>query len=1442
MKCHSCGFENPALAASCGECGATLLMLSLAADEPLAPADLDHLRHYLPPALMQALRAERVAPPPRLVEQCVQSLDQLLDATGRHLPNYLVDTVLQAQVPGRTGGRFLHGTLLFADISGFTTISERLARIGQEGAEEITVIINRYFTVMLGLLQHHGGQLLTFGGDALLSLFLDPADGPGLSAAWAAGAALQMQAAMAEFSQTATTQGTFPLTMKVSLRSGRFFAAQLGTAQQMVHALFGTDVNAVAAGEKLASAGYVVMDEGTFARLPAPCAAVPVSAGFVRLEHLAAPRVPPPAPPVLVPEPAEAGRAQLRHKLARLDALTPYLSAGILPRLTGDTDNLPLEGEHRLVATLFANIRGLDEITDYTESEEAITAALNHYFVTMQAAVQQYGGVINKIDLSDHGNKLLAFFGAPVAHEDDAERAVRAALEMQAALRRESLAPDAAHLRLTLAQHIGLSYGHVFAGYVGATWRHEYTVMGDNVNLAARLMTTAEDGQVVVNENVQRAVKALFDLEARGAVNLKGKSEPVPIFLVQGLRTTPDSVRGLEGLRAPLIGRDAEWAQLLSALEAARAGQGRIVRVMGEAGLGKSRLVAEWRQHFANPQRWLEARCLSYTESISYYPLQELVRQMLDIRPDDTLAASWRKLQAACRHPLAPLALQEALPYLVDFLGLPLPAELRERVFYLDAEALQKRIFVSVRALFEVYVTPDSRLGPLVICLDDVHWIDQASSLLLENLLSLTDRLPLLVVLIYRPESESMGWRLHEKVSRTFVPVTLDLTLQGLSPADSQALLTHLVNLEDWPEDLRSLILSRSEGNPLYLEEMLRVLIEAGSLVREADGTWRAHTLPTAQVVPTTLHGLLMTRLDRLEEAPRRTAQVASIAGRTAPWDVLAQLTADPAPRLNANLAHLEQHEILRQTQRKTEITYAFRHALMQSVCYESLPARLRRAHHSALAEYLEKQLASAPQSETLYPLIAYHAFAGQGWERALRYLLLAGQQAQSRCANLEACEYFKKALHCISQAPAIGTPESLRVIQAALGELLTTSGDYEQAQAHLRAALALAEAGADPSAEAHACRWLARLFELQGQYPKAFEWIERGLAGLQGKATPEAVQLRITAGLIHTRQGDYDHALENVQSALQMAESLGELTALARANNMLGLIALNRGDSRLASEHFQHGLKLYSQAGDLHGQAMSHNLMASAYFNAGQLSLADEHYRQAHSIFNQAGDIYNRAFADNNLGEIALNQGQLDQALGYYQAALRSFEKLGASAYVLGAVQMNLGAVLIWRKELASAALARQHLLAGLALFDQAQARDFLPELHRHLAEAALVAHDLAEAEAQGRLALSLAEELAMRGEAGCARRVLGEVALAQGQASAAETQLLESVAILAEVADECQLARSRLVLARVWGVCGQTAQARALVDQSQAVFEQLGAALDLAAASALRASLAEA
>jgi tetratricopeptide (TPR) repeat protein len=701
---------------------------------------------------------------------------------------------------------------------------------------------------------------------------------------------------------------------------------------------------------------------------------------------------------------------------------------------------------------------------------------------------------------------------------------------------------------------------------------------------------------------------------------------------------------------------------------------------------------------------------------------------------------------------------------------------------------------------------------------------------LVEYLLPLVSQAPLLWLLLYRPEQESGAWRLREKAARDHAGRFVDVPLRRLDPDDCQELLAHLVRLDPWPPEMQELILSRTEGNPLYIEELLRVLVDDGVLVRDGSG-WQVSGSLEALKVPDTLEGVMMTRLDRLGETYRHTTQVASVVGRMFPFDTLEHvLPAESQDTLNPCLKRLQQQEIAREAQRAPELVYMFRHGMMQEVCYGSLLARTRRQYHRSIAEYLE---AHHGESEENLALVAHHAFAGQDWPRALHYQRLAGQQARKLFANHEAIDHFTKALHSAENLPEVETTSERQTLYAALGELLTTTGQYDRAQECLNQARELAASLGDVDAQARACRWRARLHELRSEYPPAFEWIEHGLAVLAGRETAEAAELRLIAGLIHSRQGENERALSQCQAALRIAESLGEVTVLARANNLLGHLNRLRGNPVAALSYLQRAFDLYQQAGDINGQALTHNLTAIVYMYLSQWPQAEHHYRQARDIFHRVGDLYNRAFADNNLGEILLKRGQLDEALTFYGEALRAFEQIGGSAYVLGALHNNLSAVYVRQGQ---AAPAREHLSTSQRYFEQAKARDFLPEMHRHFAEAALLAGELAEAEAHAQQALSLALELSLRSEEGNSLRVLGEIALAQGQPAQAEEHLRASRGVLDEVGEVYEGARTALVLARLHLAQGERDKAAAAIGQSLPVFERLEAALDLAEARELR------
>lgn len=1415
----------------------------------LTPTEMAQLQRFLPASLLQSLSAAGAEPPRSILSPCVKHLASLLEATTSHLPASLVRQVRRHPQPGQADGEFVEGTLLFADISGFTAMSEKLSQIGREGAEEVTEVVNRYFDAMLDILRAHDGQLIRFGGDALLGLFTENSvvadlndmfpelsSGNGQnSATLAIQAAMKMQAAMTDFAETQTSQGTFPLRMSVGIKRGRFFAAQLGSIENMEYALFGPDVNATAAVESAASAGQVLIDQVTYDAVSADVliTAVPLAGDplFLRVEYIDQPPSRTYTPPQETLYPLAPDLASLRRHITWLATFTPYLPTGLLARLASDPRAPSLKGEHRLVASLFANVEGLGEVVARLgDGQEArIVHALNQYYVRMSEAIRPYGGVMNKVDLYDHGDKALVTFGAPIAHEDDAERAVRAALAMQEALA-ELNKTLPAELGLTdwqLSQRIGISYSYVFAGYVGASWRHEYTVMGDEVNLAARLMSAAQEGCVLVNENVRRQTEAVAELRPEGEVNLKGKSQPVPIFAVTGLRTVAEQSRGLQGLQAPTVGRQAEQTALQETIDQLSFGFGRIVSLIGDAGQGKSRLAYEAQQ---DDMQWLHVRCLSFTETVSYRPFRELVRQLVGIQPDVAEQLALQALRQTLTQNLPAEEAADSLPYLANFLKLPLDDTLAQKIRYLDGEALQQHTYIAIRSL----LMAQARLRPLVIWFDNIHWMDNASLDLLTFLLPLVEQLPLMFLLLFRPEREKGCWQLRSTLQEAHSLYYTEIRIEGLSREDARRLLHSLVPVDDWPAGAEDLILDRAEGNPLYLEEVLRSLMNDGLLTEGENGRWRFSQAVATITVPETLEGVLLARLDRLEELCRWTAQVASVVGRSFPFDVLEHITSGRNDQpLEGYVSELQLVEMIREAQRNPERVYAFIHSLLQEVAYNSLAVSSRKTYHRLVAAFLEDGRSSGwGDVDSLPPLIAHHAYMGEDWWRALKYQLIAGEQAQNLSANQDAIDHFQKARHCAAQLDGVETAAAQQKIHLALGQLFVGTAQYDQALEHLPIAYELAESNNDPAGKTAVCRWRARLHELKGEYPQALVWIEKGLADETQRNTAEYAQILLIAGLINIRQGQQDDALVQCRTALEIAQQLGEVTALARAYNLLGITSL-RSDSNEAIARFQRAYELYQRAGDVQGQATSHNLIANAYFNLGRWRKADFHYRQALRIFEQIGDIYNQAIAYNNLGGIAKNRGQTEEALDYYREGLRLTEKIGGSTWMAGVFHMNLGAAFVLQQD---SAQASHHLHQSRRYYDQVQSKDFLAETLRYLAEASLLDEDWTQAAAWAQEGLALADELDMAVDAACCRCVLGQIALAQGDMALAESQLRQSVTLLAASSDEYQLARSRYWLGRLLLTTGAVTEAKKLLAQAGRTFAHLDAALDLTAVQTLQ------
>lgn len=571
-------------------------------------------------------------------------------------------------------------------------------------------------------------------------------------------------------------------------------------------------------------------------------------------------------------------------------ALQSRLTAAAPPPLIEKMRTARLTGERKPVTALFADVVGSTTLAERMDPEDW-TAMMNEAFDLMSKAVFRYEGTIAQLQ----GDAMLAFFGAPVAHEDDPERAVRAALEMVAATEEFARQLKASH-GIDFRIRAGINSGPVVVGNVGTDLRYEYTALGDAMNVAARMQAAARPGTVMITANTQRLVGDVFELEDLGAIAVKGKTEPIHAFRVVGLTALPGRRRGLQsvGLESPMIGRQSELETLRSLYQVVGAGRGRVAFLIGEPGIGKSRLLAELRRSAVDgavadghpAPTWVEGRCVSYGHNLPYHLLLDLVRSMLGIR----FGGAEQEARAELDRRLAALLGAEATdvaPYLAHMLALPLRPEEADRA-RIDPDVMQGRYVAATHRLLRAL----SGAVPVILVCEDLHWADPATVEVMRQLMPLAAQLPVLTIAALRAETDSAGWGLLTQARELFGDALTERRLQPLSETESRDLVANLLEIESLPDRVRDLILARAEGNPFFVEEVVRMLIERGVIERRED-RWVATAEVAAVEIPETLHGLLLARIDQLPDAAKRSLRVASVIGRQFPVRVLERVLGE---------------------------------------------------------------------------------------------------------------------------------------------------------------------------------------------------------------------------------------------------------------------------------------------------------------------------------------------------------------------------------------------------------------------------------------------------------------------------------------------------------------------------------------------------------------------
>jgi class 3 adenylate cyclase/tetratricopeptide (TPR) repeat protein len=874
------------------------------------------------------------------------------------------------------------------------------------------------------------------------------------------------------------------------------------------------------------------------------------------------------------------------------NAYTPrHLSERIL------TSRSALEGERKQVTILFCDIvestrlaSGLDLETMHELMDKALRL--------MAEAVHRYQGTVNQF----LGDGLMALFGAPIALEDHALRAVQAALAI-----RETLAGYSEQLKQERGVEIrlreGLNTGLVVVGKIGDDLRMDYTAVGDATNLAARMQTLAEPGSILVTETTHRLVQGYVRSEALGPMAVKGRDEPVAVFRItgRGAARTRFDVTTERGL-TPLAGRARELELLRECFGRVKAGHGQTVSLVGEAGVGKTRLLHEFHRSLANERvTWLEGHCVAYGQAIPYLPVLEVLRANFGIEEGDNPLQIEEKLRQGVRR------LDPRIEWILPFLGELFSSRVDPALRHLEPKEKRKKAFEAIRAL----TAEGAQRRPLIIIQEDLHWIDRTSEDYLAFLMDSLAAIPALLVTTHRP-----GYHIRWADKTYYTQIALNL----LDERDVETMVTSLLGTGGLPGDLLRIIHEKAEGNALFVEEIATSLQERGVLVKTNGGmTWA----PNATVeFPATVQDIVRARLDRLEDPLKRTMQTAAVIGREFGLGLLSRVS-EVSAEIQGYLETLAQLELIHEKRFFPEMEYVFKHAVIQDVAYQSLLLQRRRDLHTAIGAAIEELYAGGLDEQAA--LLAYHYARSHRPDRAVGYALLAGDRAARLFANAEATTYYEQGLRlarALEPSPETRRAEIDAVLKlAAVG---VTRQDLERDRTNLEAAAALARELGDEVRLAKILYWLGRIHYVIVDPQTAFVHARQSLEIAERLGDDDLAAPTVNLmGRIHYQRSEFVEAARMLERGVAQIRRLGNKNEESTAAGFTGLVLGLLGEFDRAAAYADDGIRLATEIRNPFAEAANRNYRGTVCDQRGEWEGAIEQYERGARIATDAGDLF---------------------------------------------------------------------------------------------------------------------------------------------------------------------------------------------------------------------------
>jgi predicted ATPase/class 3 adenylate cyclase len=892
----------------------------------------------------------------------------------------------------------------------------------------------------------------------------------------------------------------------------------------------------------------------------------------------------------------------------KIDKIQRYLPKGLTEKILSQREKI--EGERKQVTVMFCDMEGYTSLSERLGPEEAY-GIMDKIYELLIHKVHDYEGIVNEMT----GDGIVALFGAPIALEDAPQRALRSAMAIHREMSRFSnrLKQEKEYLR-SLKMRVGIHTGPVVVGTVGNNLRVEFKAVGDTVNLASRMEGMAEPGATYVTEDTFKITEGFFRFEALGAREVKGKKDPVKVYRViaPSTRRTRFDVSAEQGL-TPLAGRERELELLLDGFERVKAGRGQAFSIMAEAGIGKSRLLYEFRKAVSSEDViFLEAKCLSYSRGVAYHLVIDSLKANFDIREDDGDTQIKEKLKKG----LQILNVDESLtlPYFLELLSVK---DSGIDKIPMSPEARKDRIIEA----FKQIVFKGSEIRPLILAYEDLHWVDKSSEDVLKYNLESIPGARVLMIFTYRPEFVNTwgGKSFHSQVN-----------LIRLSNRESLAMVAYLLGTEEIDRDLEELILEKTEGIPFFIEEFIKSLKDLKIIERKKN---KYHLAKDTQemTIPSTIHDVIMARVDTLPEGAKDDLQTGSVIEREFSYELLMRVTGLPEQELLSHLSVLKDSELLYERGIYPEVNYIFRHALTREVVYDSMLAKRQKRLHEKIANAIEDLYKENIDGQ--YGVLAEHYISGENYEKGAKYSNLASKKAQRAASFKEAVEYARKEVFCLE-----GLPTTQAAQRKIIDARVRLAGYHLSLTHHVEANEAVAPI-ADLAVELNYQKRLPMIYTAMGTYS---DWVEE----------------------------DYSEGVRYLSEALRISENLKDKVSLWYADFFLGM-------NLSWNAEFENGLEYLKKSLDL-GKLANHPIPISMakcgissfnYANHGKNDLAYQTSKEALQMAQTSGDIYIKGIACSSYGASCYFKGLLDEAENNLLQALSFCEKAAQDGWWIAAV-----------------------------------------------------------------------------------------------------------------------------------------------------------------------------